>query len=97
MCLMLQSLKLLSVMTAVRLDDEADNIENILDIALLNPKGASTTVTDRSITTTDPLASTTWEKVIPATKESISCLTEKIHKLSKLKWKQFLVEMYLIC
>lgn len=56
-----QSLKLLSVMAAIRLDDYTDNIENTLSAALVdNVKSA---VTNRSITTVDPLASSTWEEV----------------------------------
>nr|CAN63206.1 hypothetical protein VITISV_010618 [Vitis vinifera] len=54
------SLKLLSVMAAIRLDDYTDNIENTLSAALVdNVKSA---VTNRSITTVDPLASSTWEE-----------------------------------
>lgn len=55
----LQSLKLLSVMAVIRLDDEADNVENTLSLALTDSsKNAAT-----SITKYDPLASSTWEKV----------------------------------
>ncbi|KAF6144559.1 hypothetical protein GIB67_006051 [Kingdonia uniflora] len=56
------SLKLLSVMTALRLDEDADNIENILSVALVDPttnKGGA----NKSITSFDPLASSTWEEV----------------------------------
>lgn len=59
---MLQSLKLLSVVAAVRLDDKPDNIEKTLSVALLDNKSTSGT-TDLSITTVDPLASSTWETV----------------------------------
>ncbi|OWM76571.1 hypothetical protein CDL15_Pgr005535 [Punica granatum] len=56
------SLKLLSVMAAVRLDNEVDNIEKSLSLALLDSKSGST-VTDRSIISQgDPLASSTWEE-----------------------------------
>ncbi|EXC09146.1 hypothetical protein L484_005098 [Morus notabilis] len=54
------SLKLLSVMAVIRLDDDgADNIENTLSVALVD--SASGAVKDRSLTTVDPLASSTWE------------------------------------
>ncbi|XP_031388919.1 protein ROOT HAIR DEFECTIVE 3-like isoform X2 [Punica granatum] len=60
------SLKLLSVMAAVRLDNEVDNIEKSLSLALLDSKSGST-VTDRSIISQgDPLASSTWEEVPPS-------------------------------
>lgn len=62
-----QSLKLLSVMAAIRLDDNADNIENTLSSALVDTKN-NAAVTDRSITAFDPLASSTWEQV-----KSCSC------------------------
>ncbi|XWS18861.1 hypothetical protein CRYUN_Cryun32bG0081400 [Craigia yunnanensis] len=59
------SLKLLSVMAAIRMDDNVDNIENTLCAALVDTK-SNAAVTDRSITTFDPLASSTWEQVPPA-------------------------------
>lgn len=60
--LYLQSLKLLSCLAAIRLDDDdADNIENTLSLALVDSTSGS--VKDRSITTVDPLASSTWENV----------------------------------
>ncbi|KHG10361.1 root hair defective 3 -like protein [Gossypium arboreum] len=59
------SLKLLSVMAAIRLDDDVDNIENTLTSALVDTK-SNAAVTDKSITTFDPLASSTWEQVPPA-------------------------------
>ncbi|KAK8584865.1 hypothetical protein V6N13_138811 [Hibiscus sabdariffa] len=59
------SLKLLSVMAAIRLEDNIDNIENTLTSALVDAKN-NAAVTDRSITTFDPLASSTWEQVPPA-------------------------------
>ncbi|RWR72594.1 protein ROOT HAIR DEFECTIVE 3-like protein [Cinnamomum micranthum f. kanehirae] len=52
------SLKLLSVMAAIRLDDKADNIENKLSLALVD--SANNGVTNKSITSFDPLASSTW-------------------------------------
>ncbi|KAK8629193.1 hypothetical protein V6N13_078045 [Hibiscus sabdariffa] len=59
------SLKLLSVIAAIRLDDNVDNIENTLTSALVDTKN-NAAITDRSITTFDPLASSTWEQVPPA-------------------------------
>ncbi|KAL6223285.1 hypothetical protein ACLB2K_006672 [Fragaria x ananassa] len=56
------SLNLLSVMAAIRLDDhDTDNIEKTLFLALVNAKNAA--AKDRSITTVDPLASSTWQEV----------------------------------
>ena len=49
-------------MAVIRLDDnEDDAIENTLTVALVD--STSGAVKDRSITTGDPLASSTWEKV----------------------------------
>ncbi|MBA0712896.1 hypothetical protein Golax_011968, partial [Gossypium laxum] len=56
------ALKLLSVMAAIRLDDNVDNIENTLCSALLDTKGIAS-VTKWGSTTSDPLASSTWDKV----------------------------------
>lgn len=57
-----QSLKLLSVMAAIRLDnDGADNIETTLSVALVDSTNGA--VKDRSLMTVDPLASSTWEQV----------------------------------
>lgn len=52
-----QSLKLLSVMAAIRLDDVTDSIEKTLTMGLLegSPKKSSAVV--------DPLASSTWIEV----------------------------------
>ncbi|XP_062087684.1 protein ROOT HAIR DEFECTIVE 3-like isoform X2 [Humulus lupulus] len=58
------SLKLLSVMAAIRLDDsDADTIETTLTVALVDSTGGA--VKDRSITTADPLATSSWEEVPP--------------------------------
>ena len=54
-----QSLKLLSVLAAIRLDGDADRIADTLVITLLDP----TKVAVKSSTSNDPLASSTWEKV----------------------------------
>lgn len=48
-------------MAANRLDDEGDNIENTLSMALLDTYN---TTSKRSIAVADPLASSTWEKVV---------------------------------
>lgn len=76
------SLKLLSVMAAVRLDDEKDNIEKTLTVALLDTKPNTT---DRSITTVDPLASSKWEE-IPSSKVLITPVQ------CKSLWRQFKTE-----
>lgn len=49
-------------MAAVRLEDEGDSIDKILIVALVDGKaGASSS---KSITSVDPLASSTWDEVI---------------------------------
>ncbi|KAF5751282.1 putative Protein SEY1 [Tripterygium wilfordii] len=78
------SLKLLSVMAAIRLDDESDNIENTLCLALGDVKSAVTS-TDRSITAVDPLASSTWEQVL-----SSKTLITPVQ--CKSLWRQFKAE-----
>jgi len=58
----LQSLKLLSVMAALRLDDgDKDDIEKTLRVALLD--SSSSANKSRSITAVDPLATSSWEQV----------------------------------
>ncbi|XP_023642602.1 protein ROOT HAIR DEFECTIVE 3 isoform X1 [Capsella rubella] len=57
------SLKLLSVMAVIRLNDELDNIEKTLTLALFN--STSNNTTSKSISTIDSLASSTWEQVAP--------------------------------
>ncbi|KAH1237757.1 Protein ROOT HAIR DEFECTIVE 3 1 [Glycine max] len=55
------SLKLLSVMAAIRLDDDdTDNIEKVLAVALVDSSPSSNAT--RSITMVDPLASSSWEQ-----------------------------------
>lgn len=54
----LQSLKILSVLVAIRLDEKPDTIENILTSSLMNEGVAS------SGSSFDLLASSTWEKVL---------------------------------
>ncbi|XP_050231892.1 protein ROOT HAIR DEFECTIVE 3 [Mercurialis annua] len=60
-----ESLKLLSVMVAIRLDDEGDTVESTLSSSLLDSKN-SAAVTERSITKADPLASSTWDEIPPS-------------------------------
>lgn len=75
------SLKLLSVLAAIRLDDESDDIDKTLSIALVDRSSTS----DRSLTISDPLASSSWEKV-PSSKTLISPVQ------CKQLWKQFQME-----
>ncbi|XP_076881841.1 protein ROOT HAIR DEFECTIVE 3-like [Bidens hawaiensis] len=70
------SLKLLSVLAAIRLDEETDAIGDTLVLALVEPKKGA------SKSTTDPLASSTWEEV-PATKTLITPVQ------CKALWSQF--------
>lgn len=58
----LQSLKLLSVIAAIRLDNETDNIESTLSLGLVDT--AKSGNLNRSIQSSDPLASSSWEEVI---------------------------------
>ena len=59
-CFRIQSLKVLSVLAAVRLDDDVDPIENTLSLALVS--GAAS----RSGISKDPLASSSWDEVFGA-------------------------------
>ncbi|KAK9282342.1 hypothetical protein L1049_005258 [Liquidambar formosana] len=77
------SLKLLSCMAVIRLDNDADNIENTLSLALMDSTNGA--VTSRSITSVDPLASSTWEEV-PASKTLITPVQ------CKSLWRQFKAE-----
>lgn len=62
---MLQALKLLSVLAAIRLDEKSDKIEHVLFRSLLDGTSAVSGARDRSVTSTltDPLAASTWEEV----------------------------------
>ncbi|KAF4399263.1 hypothetical protein G4B88_022346 [Cannabis sativa] len=78
------SLKLLSVMAAIRLDDsDADTIETTLTVALVDSTSGANR--DRSITTADPLATSSWEEV-PPTKTLITPVQ------CKSLWRQFKTE-----
>ncbi|KAL4182258.1 hypothetical protein AMTRI_Chr12g275090 [Amborella trichopoda] len=59
------SLKLLSVMAAIRMDEKPDKIGNTLSSSLMDGSSAAVSSKDRSITSADPLASSTWEEVPP--------------------------------
>ncbi|PON67730.1 RHD3/Sey [Parasponia andersonii] len=60
------SLKLLSIMAAIRLDEKPDKIENILFASLMDGAVTVSSTKSREIgTSTDPLASITWEGVPP--------------------------------
>ncbi|XP_020226487.1 protein ROOT HAIR DEFECTIVE 3 [Cajanus cajan] len=78
------SLKLLAVMAAVRLDDDdTDNIEKVLSVALVDsPSGSAAT---KSITMVDPLASSSWEQV-----SSSKTLITPVQ--CKSLWRQFKTE-----
>ncbi|XP_010542421.1 PREDICTED: protein ROOT HAIR DEFECTIVE 3 isoform X2 [Tarenaya hassleriana] len=77
------SLKLLSVMAVTRLDDEPDNIEKTLSRAFVDSSNNNAAST--SITTFDPLASSTWEQV-PQSKTLITPVQ------CKSLWRQFKTE-----
>ncbi|KAJ4884429.1 Protein ROOT HAIR DEFECTIVE 3-like protein 1 [Raphanus sativus] len=74
------SLKLLSVMAVMRLSDETDNIEKTLTVALLD-----STTSKKSITASDPLASSTWDE-IPSSRTLITPVQ------CKSIWRQFKTE-----
>lgn len=48
-------------MAAIRLDDESDDIEKTLSLAFVDTRGTAST--NKSITSLDPLASSTWNEV----------------------------------
>jgi hypothetical protein len=54
-------MKLLSTLAAIRLDEDGDNIEKTLSLALVDTAKPGTT--DRSIQSFNPLASSSWERV----------------------------------
>ncbi|XP_044495894.1 protein ROOT HAIR DEFECTIVE 3 homolog 2-like isoform X2 [Mangifera indica] len=60
------SLRVLSVMAAIRLDEKPDKIEPLLFSSLMDGTVAVSSSRDRSIgASADPLASSTWEEVSP--------------------------------
>lgn len=61
----LQSLKLLSAMAAIRLDEKPDNIENVLFSSLMDGTvGIPHSLGRRIGDSADPLASSSWAEVI---------------------------------
>ncbi|KAL1217627.1 ROOT HAIR DEFECTIVE 3-like protein 1 [Cardamine amara subsp. amara] len=77
------SLKLLSVMAVIRLGDESDNIEKILTVALLD--ATKNEASKKSITASDPLASSSWDDV-PSSRALITPVQ------CKSIWRQFKTE-----
>ncbi|CAM0881450.1 unnamed protein product [Alopecurus aequalis] len=77
------SMKLLSTMAAIRLDEDGDNIDTTLSLALVDAARPGTT--DRSIQSLDPLASSSWERV-PEERTLISPVQ------CKSLWRQFKAE-----
>ncbi|KAK9226990.1 hypothetical protein WN943_012038 [Citrus x changshan-huyou] len=60
------SLRLLSVMAAIRLDEKPDKVESLLFSSLMDGTAAASLPRDRSIgDSVDPLASSMWEEVSP--------------------------------
>ncbi|GJM95220.1 hypothetical protein PR202_ga11930 [Eleusine coracana subsp. coracana] len=76
------ALKLLSVMAAIRWDDEEDKIENILISTLLEGSVVSKIASAAHV---DPLASTAWEEIAP--KDTVITPSQ-----CKSLWKQFKAE-----
>lgn len=62
-----RSLKLLSVMAALRLEEKTDKIDQVLSSSLLDVSDKSSAIQERSISSTlTPLASSTWDEVSPS-------------------------------
>ncbi|KAL3639767.1 Cell wall protein rhd3 [Castilleja foliolosa] len=76
------SMKLLSVMAAMRLDNDADSIEKTLSLALVETNSGNTA--NRSISV-DPLASSSWDEV-PSSKTLLTPVQ------CKSLWRQFKTE-----
>ncbi|KAK8931026.1 Protein ROOT HAIR DEFECTIVE 3 [Platanthera zijinensis] len=74
------SLKLLSNMAAIRLDEDMDNVEKTLSLALVDAPNSSTS--NRGIQSSDALASSFWEDV-PAARTLITPVQ------CKSLWRQF--------
>ncbi|KAK1375943.1 Protein ROOT HAIR DEFECTIVE 3-like [Heracleum sosnowskyi] len=77
------SLKMLSVMAAIRLDKYTDSIENTLSLALVDMNSGS--AANKTTSSLDALASSTWEE-IPASKTLITPVQ------CKSLWRQFKTE-----
>ncbi|KAJ8758683.1 hypothetical protein K2173_000404 [Erythroxylum novogranatense] len=78
------SLKLLSVVAAIRLDEKPDKIENVLSSSLMDG-AVDASSQDRSLTIADPLASSTWKEVSP--KDTLITPVQ-----CKAIWRQFKAE-----
>ncbi|KAL0442358.1 UNVERIFIED_CONTAM: protein ROOT HAIR defective [Sesamum latifolium] len=81
----LQSLKLLSTMAAVRLDDRPDMVENVLLSTLMDRTDTISSQSREVGVSGDPLASSTWEEV-PPEKTLITPVQ------CKALWRQFKAE-----
>ncbi|KAL1829274.1 hypothetical protein ACET3Z_007686 [Daucus carota] len=77
------SLKMLSVMAAIRLDNSTDNIENTLSLALVDTTSGS--AANKATSSLNALASSTWQE-IPASKTLITPVQ------CKSLWRQFQTE-----
>ncbi|CAL9016167.1 unnamed protein product [Prunus brigantina] len=80
------SLKLLSVMAAIRLEEKPDNIEKLLFSSLMDGTvTVSSSQAGRIAASTDPLASSTWEEV--SSKDTLITPVQ-----CKSLWRQFKAE-----
>lgn len=80
-----ESLKLLSMLAAIRLDEKSDRIENILFSRLLEGKISFSSRKSNIADSCDPLASSSWEEVSPE-----NTLLTPVQCLSV--WRQFMAE-----
>ncbi|BFG28356.1 hypothetical protein CerSpe_146300 [Prunus speciosa] len=80
------SMKLLSVMAAIRLDEKPDNIEKVLFSSLMDGAVTISSSQDRRIeASADPLASSNWEEV--SSKDTLITPVQ-----CKSLWRQFIAE-----
>ncbi|KAM2042757.1 hypothetical protein PS1_036487 [Malus domestica] len=80
------SLKLLSTMAAIRLDEKPDNIENVLVSSLVDGTVTVSSSQNRKLgPSTDPLASSSWEEV--SSKDTLITPVQ-----CKSLWRQFKAE-----
>ncbi|KAL4308943.1 hypothetical protein GQ457_01G040940 [Hibiscus cannabinus] len=79
------SLRLISVMAAIRLDEKPDEIENKLFSSLMEGTMTAASSVDRSVKSSDPLASSSWEEVSP--KDTLITPVQ-----CKSLWRQFKAE-----
>ncbi|XP_049382696.1 protein ROOT HAIR DEFECTIVE 3 homolog 2-like [Solanum stenotomum] len=80
-----ESLKLLSIVAAIRLDEKSDRIESILFSRLLEGKISISSRNSDIADSCDPLASSSWEEVSPE-----NTLLTPVQCLSL--WRQFIAE-----